>query len=122
MNNPPHSSTIQSFPPNPPPPRMQQPRPSILKHPSTAFAPDISNPLSEQTHNRVLDELRRQNPNTKDGIYRVKKVHLLEKTDSEPRQAPVPYTRPVRRPSSKASQSILRSEKLLFSGLFNRKK
>jgi hypothetical protein len=82
----------------------------------------MSNPLSEQTHNKVLEELRKRNKNTKDGVYRVKKVHLLEKNDLEPRPPPVLLTRPSRPPSSKASQSILRSEKLLFSDLFNRKK
>jgi hypothetical protein len=59
--------------------------------------------------------LRKRNKDTKDGIYRVKKVHLLEKSDpNEHASAAVSFNLPPP-PSSartKASQSIFRSEKL----------
>ncbi len=123
MNDQLRSSTTQSFPSHPPlPPPPLPPRPSILKNSSTVLSQDLSNPISEQTHNKVLEELRKRNKNTKDGVYRVKKVHVIEKTDPEPHPSAVSFSRPPRPPSSKASQSILRSEKLFFSELFNRKK
>jgi hypothetical protein len=53
--------------------------------------------------------LRKHNKNAKDGTYRVKKTQ----------PSTVSFNLP---PSTKASQSILRSERLFFSQLFNRKK
>jgi hypothetical protein len=73
----------------------------------------MSNPLSTQTHDKVLEELRKQNKNTKDGTYRVKKIHLLEKSELENQPSTVSFNIP-QTPSTKASQSILRSERLFF--------
>lgn len=80
-----------------------------MKKTSTGLSRDASNPFSEQTHEQIVEELRKRN--LQDGTYRVKKVHLLEKNDP-PRQ---PSTVTFRLPTSKASQSIHRSEKLFSS-------
>ncbi|CAF2473024.1 unnamed protein product [Rotaria sp. Silwood2] len=107
LNDQQYPSVNQSLPYYPPPP----PPTSILKKPSTVLSQEKYNPLSIQTHDEVLEELRKRNNNTKNGMYRVKKVHILEKDDRENQPLTVPYSLP----SSKASQSILRSEKLLFN-------
>ncbi|CAF2037194.1 unnamed protein product [Rotaria magnacalcarata] len=101
------------YPPLPPPPRT-----SILKKPSTVLSQDAYNPLSARTHDQMLEELRKRNSNIDDGVYRVKKVHLLEKSDRENYAPRVSFNLP----SSKATQSISRSEKLLSSELFDEKK
>ncbi|CAF3504291.1 unnamed protein product [Rotaria sp. Silwood1] len=107
FNDQPDSSVNQSVPYYPPPP----PPTSILKKPSTVLPQENYNPLSIQTHDEVLEELRKRNNNTNDGVYRVKKVHIIEKDDRENQPINVSFN-----PSpSKASQSILRSERLLFN-------
>ncbi|CAF0763301.1 unnamed protein product [Rotaria sordida] len=100
------NQSLPNYPSLPPPPRT-----SILKKPSTVLSQEKYNPLSIQTHDEVLEELRKRNNNTNDGMYRVKKVHILEKDD----HGNQPLTLSFNLPSSKASQSILRSEKLLFN-------
>ncbi|CAF0793063.1 unnamed protein product [Adineta steineri] len=84
---------------------------SILKKSSTVLSQDVSNPLSEQTHHKVLEQLRKHNKNTKDGIYRVKKIHLVEKNEQP---STVTNNLPTTTTTTKASQSILRSKKLFF--------
>lgn len=105
-------------------PHQSQPMPpSILKNSSTAFSQDMSNPLSHQTHDRILEELRRHQFDDNDGTYRIKKVHVLEKNDPAYQPPTVRFNLPpsTRSPYSKASQSIWRSERLLSSRVFNRK-
>jgi hypothetical protein len=109
INDQPRPSPVQPAPSYRPPPT------SILKKPSTGLPQDVSNPLSEQTHDQVLEELRKRDKNVKDGTYRVKKVHLLEKGDLNEPSSTVSFNLPPTTPRTKASQSILRSEKL-FSG------
>ncbi|CAF1298561.1 unnamed protein product [Adineta ricciae] len=84
---------------------------SILKKTSTGLSRDASNPFSEQAHEKMVEELRKRDKNLQDGTYRVKKVHLLEKNDPPPE----PRTVTFRLPTSKANQSIQRSEKLFSS-------
>ncbi len=112
------TSVPQSFPSYPP----SRPPTSILKKSSTVLSQDISNPLSVQTHDKASEELRKRNKNTQDGIYRVKKVHLLETNDRENQPPSVTFNLPPVKSSAKANQSISKSEKLFFSRLFNRKK
>lgn len=95
---------------------------SILKNSSTVLSREISNPLSEQTHDTILEELRKSNKNIKDGTYRIKKVHILEKNIPENHPPPAKFDLPPSYPPTKAKQSISRSERLFFSQLFNRKK
>ncbi|UJR30352.1 hypothetical protein I4U23_017887 [Adineta vaga] len=89
---------------------------SILKKSSTVLSQETTNPLSEQTHDQVVEELRKRNKDFKDGTYRVKKVHLLEKSDLQPPPPPPPLLKVTfNLPPTKASQSITRSEKLFSS-------
>lgn len=100
-------------------PPARQP-PSILKNSSTVLtSQDRSNPLSERTHDRALEELRQQNKDSKDGLFRIKKVHLLEKNDPKHPPPAVPFSVPPQR--KKASQSISRSERLFSSRSFKQK-
>ena len=93
---------------------LRPPPTSILKNSSTVLtSQDGSNPLSERTHDQIVEELRQRNKNSKDGTYRIRKVHLLEKND--PNQPPPTVSFNLGQRPNRASQSISRSERL-FSG------
>ena len=81
----------------------QQPT-SILKNPSSSV------------HAQVAEEVRKNHQEIKDGTYRVKKVHVLEK------KTPARVSFNVRPKSSKASQSIAKSEQLFSGQVLQRKK
>lgn len=108
-------------PPSSHPPARQPP--SILKNSSTVLASqDRSNPLSERTYDRTLEELRQQNKDSKDGLFRTKKVHLLEKNDPKHPPPAMPFSSAPPPPGKKASQSISRSERLFSSRSFKQRK
>lgn len=87
--------------------------------PSVAVAPQLpkEDPLSAETHEKVVAEMRKQNQDVKEGTYRVKKIHFFEKLPWA--KSGASKNRPK---SSRAIESISRSEQLFFSQSSSRKK